>query len=164
MKRLSHVFYCLFLIVMFVGAAVAQEMKPEAGKLYNEGNKLLKAGNYKGAIDSYNKALDIEKDYRTYYQKGVALKKSGDLDEAMNSFEEVIKAKPDFDAGYNALGGVYFSKGNYQKAIDNFEKVVETTKNNSVKNAVKKNLSLAYAKLGNDEIQNGNNEKGVAAS
>ncbi len=163
MNRLSQVFYCLFLIVAFGAASFAQEMKPEAGKLYNEGNKLLKAGNYKGAVDNYNKALDIEKDYRTYYQKGVALKKSGDLDEAMNSFEEVIKIKPDFDAGYNALGGVYFSKGNYQKAIDNFEKVVENTKNNSVKSAVKKNLSLAYAKLGNDEIANGNNEKGVAA-
>ncbi len=163
MNRLSHVFYCLFFIVLFVGAAFAQEMKPEAGKLYNEGNKLLKAGNYKGAIDSYNKALNIEKDYRTYYQKGVAQKKSGDLDSAMSSFDEVIKLKSDFDAGYNALGGVYFSKGNYQKAIDNFEKVVETTKNENIKNAVKKNLALAYAKLGNEEISNRNNEKGVAA-
>ncbi len=163
MNRLPYVLYCLFFMVVFVSAAFAQEMKPEAGKLYNEGNKLLKAGNYKGAIESYNKSLDIEKDFRTYYQRGVALKKSGNLDSAMTSFEQVIKMKPDFDAGYNALGGVYFSKGNYQKAIDNFEKVVETSKNENVKKAVKKNLALAYAKLGNEEISNRNNEKGVEA-
>ncbi len=54
----------------------AQEMNPEAGKLYNEGNSQLKAGNYNGAIDNYDKALAIEKDYRIYYQKGVAQKKA----------------------------------------------------------------------------------------
>ncbi len=35
----------------------------------------LKAGNYNGAIGNYDKALAIEKDYRIYYQKGVAQKK-----------------------------------------------------------------------------------------
>ncbi len=162
MKRLSHVFYCLILAAVFFGNVVAQNMNPDAGKLYNEGNKMLKAGNYKGAIDNYDKALAIEKDYRTYYQRGVALKKSGNTEGAKNSFEEVIKAKPDFEAGYNALGGVYFSMGNYEKAIENFEKVVSTSKSNSVKNAVKKNLSLAYAKMGNDALQNGNSEKGIS--
>ena len=62
-------------------------MKPEAGKLYNAGNKFLKEGNYKAAIDNYDKALNIEKDYRTYYQRGIALKKSGNLEEAKNSFD-----------------------------------------------------------------------------
>ncbi len=163
MKRISYAFYCLFLALVFVGASIAQDMNPDAGKLYNDGNKMLKAGNYKGAIDNYNKALGIEKDYRIYYQKGVALKKSGEMAEAKSSFEEVLKAKPDFEAGYNALGGVYFSMGDYQKAIDNFEKVVETAKSDKVKNAVKKNLSLAYAKLGNVELQNGSSAKGIDA-
>jgi len=136
-------------------------MNPDAGKLYNEGNSLLKAGNYKGAIGSYEQALAIEKDYRIYYQKGIAQKKANELEGSKSSFEECIKLKSDFEAGYNALGGVYFSMGNYQEAIKNFEKVLTLSTNASVTKKVKKNLSLAYTKLGNDEVGKGNSQKAI---
>lgn len=139
----------------------AQEMKPEAGKLYNEGNSLLKAGNYNGAVDKYNQALAIEKDYRIYYQKGVALKKADKLDESRIAFEECLKLSPNNEAALNALGGTYFSMGNFEKAVETFEKVLTTTKNNSVKDKVKKNMSLAYTKLGNQAMSSGNANKAV---
>lgn len=158
----AKVFPIMFLFVLAISViSFAQDMSPEAGKLYNEGNSMLKAGNYNGAIENYDKALAIEKDYRIYYQKGVAQKKSNNLDGAKSSFEEVIKMKNDFEPGYNALGGVFFSMGDYNKAITNFEKVLTLTDNASVQKKVKKNLSLAYAKLGNDEISNGNAQKGI---
>lgn len=151
----------LFLTLIFTFVSFAQEMNPEAGKLYNEGNSLLKAGNYKGAISSYDKALAIEKDYRIYYQKGIAQKKTNDLEGARASIEESIKLKSDFEAGYNALGGIYFSMQKYQEAINNFEKVLSITDNAGVTKKVKKNLSLAYTKLGNVEITNGNSQKAI---
>jgi tetratricopeptide (TPR) repeat protein len=151
----------LFFVLIFTFVSIAQEMNPDAGKLYNEGNSQLKAGNYSGAISSYDKALAIEKDYRIYYQKGVAQKKKNDLEGAKASLDECIKLKSDFEAGYNALGGVYFSMGNYQSAISNFEKVLENTNNASVTKKVKKNLSLAYTKLGNQEETQGNPTKAV---
>lgn len=158
----NKVFPIFMGIILFLATlSFAQEMSTDAGKLYNEGNSLLKAGNYNGAIGNYDKALAIEKDYRIYYQKGVAQKKSRDLDGAKTSFEECLKLKNDFEPGYNALGGVYFSMGNYQEAINNFEKVLTTSDNASVKKKVKKNLSLAYTKLGNDEISKGNAKKAV---
>ncbi len=136
-------------------------MNPEAGKFYNEGNSQLKAGNYNGAIGNYDKALAIEKDYRIYYQKGVAQKKSNDLNGSKASLQECLKLKNDFEPGYNALGGVYFSMGNYTEAISQFEKVLTLTKDASINKKVKKNLSLAYTKLGNDEISKGNASKAV---
>ncbi len=139
----------------------AQEMKPEAGKLYNEGNSLLKAGNYNGAIEKYDLALDIEKDYRIYYQKGVALKKADKLDAAKLAFEECLKLNPNNEAALNALGGTYFSMGDYTQAIETFEKVLSFSKNNSVKDKVKKNMSLAYTKLGNQAMSSGNANKAV---
>lgn len=154
----------LILIVFFLSFSLiglAQEMKPEAGKLYNEGNALLKDGNVNGAIEKYNAALQIEKDYRIYYQKGVALKKADKLEESKTAFEEALKLNKDFEGGLNALGGVYFSMGNYSAAIDNFEKVLKSSANNSVKQKVKKNISLAYAKLGNDYLSNGDANKGI---
>jgi tetratricopeptide (TPR) repeat protein len=159
MKTPIKVLAGLFLLITV--SMFAQDMSPDAGKLYNDGNQKLKAGNYTGAVESYDKALAIDKDYRIYYQEGIALKKLGKLDDAKNSFESSLKTKPDFDAAYNALGGVYFSMRNYEKAVENFEKVVETTKNNNIKSAVKKNLAIAYAKMGNDAITEGNSKEGI---
>jgi len=151
----------ILLFFTFTFVSLAQEMNADAGKLYNEGNSLLKAGNYNGAISNYDKALAIEKDYRIYYQKGVAQKKQNNLEGSKASLEECIKLKSDFEAGYNALGGVYFSLGNYQEAINNFEKVLTHSNNASVTKKVKKNLSLAYTKLGNEAVSNGNSQKGI---
>lgn len=161
MRIISRVSYCLLLTLFLANIGLSQEMKPEAGKLYNEGNKMLKSGNYMGAVEQYDKALAIDKDYRTYYQKGMALKKANKYDDAKDSFESCLKVNPDFDAAYNALGGVYFSLGKYQEAADNFEKVVEISKNNSVKKMVQANLALAYTKLGTIAMADGNSTKAI---
>jgi tetratricopeptide (TPR) repeat protein len=160
MKKMAMLLAGLFLL-LFVSNAFAQDMSPDAGKLYNEGNGMLKAGNYNGAIENYNNALAIEKDYRIFYQKGVAQKKTRNLEEAKTSFEECLKLKSDFSGGYNALGGVYFQMGDYSEAIKNFEKVLTLSNKSNVQKKVKKNLSLAYSKLGNNELSNGNSNKGV---
>lgn len=136
-------------------------MKPDAAKLYNSGNKMLKSGNYNGAIDEYNQALAIEKDFRIYYQKGIALKNSRKLDDAKTAFENCLKMKSDFEAAYNALGSVYFSMGNYELAAQNFEKILEITKNNNYKAKVKTNLALAYTKLGTSAMNDGNSKKAI---
>lgn len=158
-------FSVLILIFAFaVSSLLAQdkEMKPEAGKLFNEGNALLKSGNNSGAVEKYNAALQIEKDYRIYYQKGIALRKSNKNAEAKDAFEESLKLNPDFEGGLNALGGVYFSTGEYAKSIEKFEKILAM--NNiaaNIKNKVKKNLSLAYAKQGNEFFSKGDANRGV---
>jgi tetratricopeptide (TPR) repeat protein len=154
-------FVAIFLLLSFSAVVFSQDMKPDAGKLYNDGNALLKNGDANGAIQKYDAALNIEKDYRIYYQKGVALKKIDKLDDAKTAFEESIKLNKDFEGAYNALGGVYFSMGNYQAAIDNFNKILSSNANNGVKAKVKKNISLAYAKLGNDALSGGSAEKGI---
>lgn len=160
MKKNSLIFSVLFLLSISV-LSFAQDMKPEAGKLYNEGNALLKEGNVNGAIEKYNAALQIEKDYRIYYQKGVALKKADKLEDSKQAFEECLKLNSGYEGALNALGGVYFSMGNYSAAIENFDKVLKSNANNSVKQKVKKNISLAYAKLGNESLAGGDATKGI---
>jgi tetratricopeptide (TPR) repeat protein len=161
MKQKNALLYVFLFLFLAAGVTFSQEMDPEAGKLYNEGNKLLKAGNYDGALVQYNQALNIEKDYRIYYQRGICLKKLGNLKDAQSSFQESLKLKSDFEGGYNALGGVYFSMGNYEEAVNNFEKVLEISESNNVKNKVKKNLSLAYTKLGNQAVNEGNSKRAI---
>ena len=159
---LNKIFQFFLTFTLFVSLnSFAQEMKPEAGKLYNEGNSLLKAGNYNGAVEKYDQALAIEKDYRIFYQKGVALKKADKLDAARIAFEECLKLSPNNEAALNALGGTYFSMGDYTKAIETFDKVLSVSKNNSIKDKVNKNMSLAYTKLGNQAMSSGNANKAV---
>ena len=57
MKVNSIVSHLLLSIMFFSLTALAQDMNPEAGKLFNEGNAKLKAGNYTGAVSDYDKAL-----------------------------------------------------------------------------------------------------------
>lgn len=161
MKKLSFITLLLILFIVSVLQIYAQEMNPEAAKLYNAGNDKLKAGNYDAAINNYNDALKIQQDYRIYYQKGIAQKKAGKLEDAKNSFEEGIKLKSDYEGSYNALGGVLFSMGKLSEAITNFEKVLQISTNGNVKNTVKKNLAKAYAKLGTNEMSNGNSSKAI---
>jgi tetratricopeptide (TPR) repeat protein len=113
------------LVFLAAGNIFSQDMNPDAGKLFNAGNELLKTGNYKGAIENYDKALTIEKDFRIYYQKGIAHKKDGNNELAKDALEEAIKMKPDFDAGYNALGGTYFAMGNLDLAIKTLRKLLK---------------------------------------
>ncbi len=161
MKNMSFISYCLFFLMIFGGMSLAQDMKPDAAKLYNEGNKFMKEGNYEEALKQYDEALKLDKDFRVYYQRGVALKATGKLEEAKDSFNDCLKAKPDFEAAYNALGGVYFAMGKYADAAASFEKVVENVKNNIVKEKIKKNLSLVYAKMGNEAETDGNVKKAI---
>ncbi len=164
MVNIKHFLVFVLFIAISVGTSLAQdkEMNSEAGKLFNEGNALLKAGNHNNAIEKYNSALKIEKDYRIYYQKGVALKKAKKNAEAKEAFEEAYKLNPDFEGGLNALGGVYFSMGEYAKSIEKFEKILDMQNvKANVKNKVKKNLALAYSKQGNEHLSKGDANKGI---
>lgn len=145
----------LFILILSTAAQDA-EMDPEAGKAYNEGNKLLKAGNYTGAVDQYDEALKTSKDYRIFYQKGVALKKLRNYDEAIEAYNSALKSNPDFAASYNGLGGIYYAKGDFQTAADNFAKFKEATTNTKQKNMADKYISLCYTKLGVGAKQSGN--------
>jgi tetratricopeptide (TPR) repeat protein len=160
MKKVAFLIL-VFLFLISIISIRAQEMNPEAAKLYNAGNEKLKAGNYDAAITNYNEALKVQQDYRIYYQKGIAQKKSGKLEDSKATFESCINLKPDYEGSYNALGGVLFSMGKLPEAITNFEKVLQLSTNNSVKTTVKKNMSKAYAKMGTNEISSGNSKKAI---
>jgi len=160
MKLFAFFVTGLFLI-LFTSHLTAQEMKPEAGKFFNIGNEKLKAGDFQGAISNYDQALQHDQDYRIYYQKGIALKKLGKNQDALPVLQEAIKLNPKFDGGYNALGGSYFTLGQMEEAIKNFEKVVEVSGNVTVKNKAKEYIARSYAKLGRDQLSNGDAGKAI---
>jgi tetratricopeptide (TPR) repeat protein len=149
-------------LLIFVSSLIfAQEMKPEAATLYNAGNKLLKSGQYNGAIAKYDSSLAIQEHPNTLYQKSIALKKLRKFNEAEKALTRCIELNPDFVAAYSGLGTTYYSLKKYQLAIDNFQKYIEKTDNEKSKKKVKKFIGLAYTQLGQEAKRNGKHKKAI---
>lgn len=161
MKKISYAISFLLFAMLLTSSLFAQDMKKGAGELYNTGNKALKAGQYAEAVVKYDSALNIQKDYRIFYQKGLAMKRQGKYDSALVAFQNCANAKSDFAAAYNAMGGVYYALGKYEDAVKNFEKVVSIVKNDEVKKEIQRNLAFALTKLGANADQAGDPKKAV---
>lgn len=151
----------LFFAVSLISFSFAQVMEPEAGKLYNQGNVLMKEGNFKAAIELYDKALAKDQDYRIYYQKAIAQKKTNNVQESVVTLQKAIELNPKFDIGYNALGGSHFTLNNMEEAIKNFSKVIEISNNKKLKDQVNEYIARSYAKLGNSALSDGNTDKAI---
>ncbi len=156
MKKETFLIFSFILTLFISFSALAQTMDSAAVKPFNDGLVKMQKADYSGALTDFETALKVEKDYRIYYQMAVAQVKLNNLTAAITDYENTIKTKPDFEAAYNDLGNVYFNLGKYQDAINNFQKVLDTSKNDTLKNAVKFNMSLAYTNLGQaaDKVKN----------
>lgn len=160
---MKKIFFSFSLILLVVSSfTFAQDMPAEAAKSYNEGNKLMKAGNYDGAIVQYNDALRTSKDYRIYYQLGITYKKLGKLSDAEEAFKASIQANSNFDIAYNGLGSTYFQAGKYQEAAESFKKFEELTKQKSLKAQAKEYIARALVKYGEQVKKDGNYEKAIS--
>lgn len=147
MKKMTRLFYILLGTFMISFAAFAQTMDSAAVKPFNDGLDKMQKSDYAGALTDFQTALAASKDYRIYYQLGVADEKLNKLDDAASNFKSTIAAKPDFEAAYNDLGSVYFTQGKYQDAVDNFQQVLKTSKDSTLITNVKYNITLAYTNL-----------------
>ena len=161
MKLKTVLLLVLFLLITLSSNLLSQEMNAEAKQLLMVGDSLAKAQDYQKAIQTYDQALALSKDYRIYFQKSLAQKKAQDLEGAKASLEECLKLKDDFDAAYNALGIVQFSIGNFQEARINFEKFLTLSNKEETNKSVKKNLSITYYKLSVEEVTKGDTIKAI---
>jgi len=158
MKKFLILSFSLFTLFSAILLAQSAEMNKEAAKLYNEGNKQKKSGNFVGAIESYKKAIEIAPDYRIYYQLGSVYKKKRDY---KNAEEAVLKCKelnPDFAIAYNLLGTTYYAWGKYDKAVENFKLFKEKSTDKKHKKSAAKYIGLAYTKLGELALSDRNYE------
>ncbi len=150
-----------FSLLISLNTFAQNDMESSAAKAYNEGNKLLKAGDYEGAAKQYKEGLKTSKDYRIYYQLGVTLKKQGKSPEAEEAFRSSIQSNPNFDIAYNGLGGIYFQEGKYAEAAEAFKKFEQLTEKKSLKDQAKEYVSRSLVKLGENAKKEGNYSKAL---
>jgi outer membrane protein assembly factor BamD (BamD/ComL family) len=65
-------------------------MSQEAAPFYNEGNKLIKSGQYNAAIEKYNAAIAIQEHPNMFYQKSIAEKKIRKFEDAEKSLLKFV--------------------------------------------------------------------------
>ena len=130
---------------------------PEAYQI--RGSILLKQKQYELAADTFVKALKypISKCKRALLliEKAKALTGSRSKENAMMVMNEVNEIKKECDfTDYNIdqeLGDLYLSLGDVQKALNIFNHVIKTTKENSSQNSLKLKLAECYWRLNKKE-------------
>ena len=126
-------------IALLVLAALLVEIKPlfRSPGAETEGDAFYEQGNYKKALDRYNKAIKLNPDSATAYgSKGSALRMLGHYQEAEESLNMAIQLDPQSVWAYNELGAVYTSEKQYDKAVAEYDKAL----------AINPNYKYAYAK------------------
>jgi protein O-mannosyl-transferase len=79
---------------------------------YNRGVTHVPLGNYRQAIEDFNKAIEIKPDYiDAYYNRGHAYADLGNYRQAIEDYGRVIKIKPDSADAYNNRGVAYITQG-----------------------------------------------------
>ncbi len=151
----------LSLLLFMVSVVIGQEMSNDAAPLYNEGNKLIKSGQYAAAIGKYDAAIAIQEHPNMYYQKSIAEKKLRKFKDAEKSLMKCIELNPDFVAAYSGLGTTYYSLKKYQLAIDNFNKYLEKAESEKSKKKIKKFIGLAYTQLGQAAKRDGKHQQAI---
>lgn len=77
--------------------------KEDYDDLLETGQFYLLNKNYERAIEIFKKALEIKKDYLTYYQLGVAYEGLNQIDKAKEMYRKSLELKPDFEEANERL-------------------------------------------------------------
>lgn len=145
-----------------------ETMDPKAAGYYNSAIQSMKAEQYENTIKFLDSSLAIAKDYRIYYLQGQANLKLGNTTAAITSFDEVVKSNATYDNGWMALGNAHLANKDYDLAINDFNKVIEVTKNEDSKTKAKESIDFAmntkaieFYNKGNDLNKQGNLEEAL---
>ncbi len=94
----------------------------------------FKLGNYRNAIEKYNKAitsgaLNATETYNAYCAVGSCFINLGDYDEAIKAFNSALQWDRNQYLAYHKLGTVYYNKFDYEQSLQYFEKAIELNSN-----------------------------------
>src|SRR5690242_14114802 len=114
------IFFTLTFIVLATSYTLAQEDNDASSRaiaLFNNGQDAHEKGDFKTAIENYEKALKIFPEFpEAELQRGNALQSLGDLDAAERAFRRAVELRDDWSLALANLGSVLVKKGRFAEA------------------------------------------------
>ncbi len=99
--------------------------EPRAWAYVNRGTVKYQSGDKKGAIDDYDKAIQLNPQYTgAYVDRGLAKSDLGDNNGAMSDYERAIAIDPQFAEAYVSRGIAKAESGNKKAAIVDYDRAI----------------------------------------
>lgn len=105
----------------------ALEMQPDDLELLNSKADILgEAGNIEEALEVWSKFIELNPDFpHGYYRRGFFEDNDNRTDEALSDYDMAVMLKPDFAYAWLGKADMHLKKGEKEKALDSYRKVVE---------------------------------------
>ena len=119
---------------------------------YNNRGVIYKdLGNYRQAIEDFNKAIEIKSDNAVaYYNRGNVYTDLGNYRQAIAELNRAIEINPGYAEAYSNRGNAYGGLGNYKQAIEDYDRAIE----------IKPGYTDAYFNRGLGYLNQGDNISG----
>ncbi len=124
----------------------------KAQALLIEGKAYMELEDYYSAIDSFEKALEIEEVSEGYCNLAVCYAKTGQESEALNVLNSQLSGRIDINSYIKAE--IYLSKNQYDDAIKYFYDAIDKTKDDSLKRKAYIEIARIYKQQRHEDKQN----------
>ena len=111
---------------MLILLSVTAQAQRRVEDLYNQANDNYLEGKYEEAYRYISQYLRKVRSPEAYYLKAMIQEGNGNSFGALESYTAAIKLKPEYREAYFKRGELYFEKGYYELAIDDFTFLLST--------------------------------------
>lgn len=131
--------------------AVSENERQEKNQLtawdyWRQGRNFYDSMQYQDAIESYTKAIDVQKNVADFYcSRGDAWIKQEQYNEAIHDYERAIELEPENAVFYNNRGYAYECMNKLDKAIGEYGTAIELDPNEAI---IYSNRGNVYSELG----------------
>ncbi|KAM0786355.1 hypothetical protein ACM66B_001826 [Microbotryomycetes sp. NB124-2] len=126
-------------------APATAEQKAQAEKAKARGNQLMASKDYEGAIKAYAEAIESDDKNPVYWSnRAAAHSQLQNHSSAISDARQALVIDPKFSKAYSRLGHALFSSGEYQEAVEAYEKGLELDPSNAT---MKSSLATAKGRL-----------------
>ncbi|WP_293132996.1 tetratricopeptide repeat protein [Microcoleus sp. bin38.metabat.b11b12b14.051] len=116
--------YRVDLSVQVVGELVA--IDPKAEDFYNQGVDKYNKGDFKGAVEAYDRAIELNPNYTIAYSNGGSIRyQLGDKQGALADFDRALKIDPNNASAYYNRGTTRSTLKDKQGAMQDFQKAAD---------------------------------------
>ena len=114
------------LLLLLISAISLNFYGQLAEDYYNKGFAKDEAGDYKGALTEYSKAIGLDSNFaKAYYVRGICKEKLGDTKGSVSDLTKAISLNHTSPKAYFIRGNYRYELGDVEGALQDFTKTVE---------------------------------------